>query len=526
MAELTDGTNALGVSTNPLYSNSIESGTWNVGLNAGTNTVGAVNQGTGGTSPWEVNLENSIPTGTNTIGAANQGNGLPSNSGNAWMAGEPSGSWTASLSAAGQSLLIHVNGQTWGEIQITGTYSGTIIVYENGDSFAYSFPAQLYQLNTSSGTISNTSPVTSITNSDVVYAFPIYGINQLQVYMSSYTSGTADVNVTLGNTVFGTPSQPMWAELTDGTNALGVSTNPLYSNSIESGTWNVGLNAGTNTVGAVNQGTGGTSPWEVNLENSIPTGTNTIGSVTQGNGLPHNDTNAWMVGEPSGQWTGTFSGAGQSLNIPVNGQTWGEIQVTGTYVGQITLYENGNAFAYAFPARLYQMTGNGTFSTNVSQNNITNTDVVYGFPLYGVSQLQVYMGGYTSGTADVSVTLGNAVFGTPTQPMLTQPDVGDSNFHSDNFDASTTATTVAAATGGVDWGLISFSCFNSSSISNDYVEISSPQFFMYLIPPPGSDFIYTPSIPIPGGVGNAWQVNTYTSANYINCTASFEELQP
>jgi hypothetical protein len=348
------------------------------------------------------------------------------------------------------------------------------------------------------------------TSANGYYYIPLTANTEVELEMIAYTSGTASISYQSGQTY-----------------QAGLESNsPVYTSASQQGTWNVGLNAGTNTVGTVNQGTGGTSPWEVNLENSVPAGTNTIGSVTQGNGLPHNDTNAWMVGEPSGQWTGTFSGAGQSLNIPVNGQTWGEIQVTGTYVGQITLYENGDAFAYSFPARLYQMTGNGTFSTNVSQNNITNTDVVYGFPLYGVSQLQVYMGGYTSGTADVAVTLGNVVFGTPTQPMLTQRDVGDSNFYSTNFDASTTATTVASAIGGVDWGLISFSCTNSSSTANDYITISSSQFTMNMIPPPGSGFAFTPSIPIPGGVGNAWSVYSIADANYLNCTASFEELQP
>ena len=277
----------------------------------------------------------------------------------------------------------------------------------------------------------------------------------------------------------------------------------------------------------MNQGTGGTSPWEVNLENSIPTGTNTIGAANQGNGLPSNSGNAWMAGEPSGSWTASLSAAGQSLLIPVNGQTWGEIQITGTYSGTIIVYENGESFAYSFPAQLYQLnTSSGTISNTSPVTSITNSDVVYAFPIYGINQLQVYMSSYTSGTADVNVTLGNTVFGTPSQPMLTQNDVNDSTFHSVNFDASTTATTVAPATSGVDWGLISFTCYNTSSTANDYITITSNQFNMGMIPPPGSGFVFTPSIPIPGGTGNAWTSTAAANANYLNCTASFEELQP
>ena len=543
---------------------------------SGGTSGGTVNQGTGGTSPWEVDVENSIPAGTNNIGSVNQGTNpwvtQPQVGGSAVSSTNPFPITKALNSGSGTlgSLNAVLNVNTYDShgviIDISGTWSGTVSFYNNSANISGSL-VTVYPLN--NGVISGIGETSTSANG--YYYIPLTANTEVELEMTAYTSGTASVSYQSGQTyqaglesnspVYTSASQqgtwnvginagtntvgavnqgaagstgwlmnlidlngaavsktnPMWAELTDGTNALGVSTNPLYSNSIESGTWNVGLNAGTNTVGAVNQGTGGTSPWEVNLENSVPAGTNNIGSVNQG-------TFPWVTSKSLVGNTFTLG----SLNAENSFNTYGAsgviIGIGGTWSGSIGVYNNS---PYIFEnINAYPISSDGTINSSGIHEITANGQ--YYVSMVSSTAITLRMDSYSSGTATIYYLTGQRFQAglSPNNPIYTVSTAPYNIFHSVNFGASTTATTVAPATSGVDWALISFSCYNSSSTSNDYITITGANFQMGMIPPPGSGFVYTPSIPIPGGVGNAWTVTAAANANYLNCTASFEELQP
>jgi len=154
---------------------------------------------------------------------------------------------TGTISGSGQSVTIATNGQTSVGIQVSGTFSGTILIKGSVDGTSYT-PTSAVAL--SNGAISSTitSSYTGQANAGGLVSFQLTAI--------TWASGSASVTLVASvanSTVMLDNPLPI------GTNSIG----------------NVGLNAGSNTIGNVGLNTG---------SNAIGSITNTSFTATQATG--------------------------------------------------------------------------------------------------------------------------------------------------------------------------------------------------------------------------------------------------
>ena len=188
---------------------------------------------------------------------------------------------TGTIAGSGQSVTIATNGQTSVGIQVSGTFSGTILIKGSVDGTSYT--------PTSAVALSNGAISTTITSSYTGQAIA-GGLVSFQLTAITWASGNASVTLdasVANSTVMLDNPLPI------GTNSIG----------------NVGLNAGSNSIGTVINGAGSASIGTVGLN----AGTNAIGSIT----------NTTFASTQSGTWnTGTPSA---TINI---GQTTSAVTAT------------------------------------------------------------------------------------------------------------------------------------------------------------------------------------------------------
>jgi hypothetical protein len=246
-------------------------------LPAGANTIGKVDQGAGGASAWlvtgaggtfpvtgtvAVSSLPALPTGGNVIGAVTQ-----------------SGAWTVGVS---------------GSVTVTGTVtanagSGTFTVSQTNLATA--------DYDTTGATVTQAMMGLCVPSATGPVAVPGDGALGLKVQvtggaLSAVQSGTWTVQ----------QGTPPWS----------VS---------QSGTWNVGLSAGSNTVGKVDQGVGGVSAWKVDgTGGSFPV-TDSGGSLTVDGTIAATQSGAWTVTQ-SGTWNVGLSTGSNVVGAVTQSGTW------------------------------------------------------------------------------------------------------------------------------------------------------------------------------------------------------------
>ena len=162
---------------------------------------------------------------------------------------------TGSISGSGQSVTFAVNAQSTVGIQVSGTFSGTILIKGSVDGSTYT-PTTATSLSTGGLVSTITSSFTGQVN--------VAGFVSFQLTSVSWTSGTANISLRA---------------------STGIS-NIMLDNS---------LPAGTNTIGAVTQATG------TNLHTVVDSGTvtaNISGSISN-TSFASTQSGTWNTGTPS-----------------------------------------------------------------------------------------------------------------------------------------------------------------------------------------------------------------------------------
>ena len=236
-----DGTVELGATSLAALEtiNAAQSGTWNVGLNAGTNAIGKLTANDG-VDIGDVTINNASIAVTGTFWQATQPVSLASVPTHAVT---QSGTWTVGLSAGTNNI---------GDVDVLSVVPGTgaTNLGKQTDSAAGATDTGVAILGIRDDVLTTLTPV------DGDYTrFRVNSVGRL------WTSATID------------------SALPAGTNAIGSITNTSFA-STQSGTWNVGLNAGTNAIGKLTANDG-VDIGDVTINNPSIAVTGTFWQATQ-----------------------------------------------------------------------------------------------------------------------------------------------------------------------------------------------------------------------------------------------------
>jgi len=155
---------------------------------------------------------------------------------------------TGTISGSGQSVTIATNGQTSVGIQVSGTFSGTILIKGSVDGTSYT--------PTSAVALSNGAISTTITSSYTGQA-NAGGLVSFQLTAITWASGNASVTLVASvanSTIMLDNPLPIGTNsignvgLNAGINAIGSITNTTFA-STQSGTWNTGTPSATINIG-------------------------------------------------------------------------------------------------------------------------------------------------------------------------------------------------------------------------------------------------------------------------------------
>jgi hypothetical protein len=244
---------------------------------------------------------------------------------------------TGTISSATSTVSVAVSGYAVATVTVNGTYSGVTINFNFSDDGGTTWYSELCgRTDTALQEASEALPA----NQTRAWDCGVYAASNFQVAASAWTSGTANIGITLSAAGI-EPAQTvsLSGAVPSGSNTIG----------------NVGLNPGSNTVGAVNQA----GKWVIygpNLDGSenatitkplpgpLPPGQNMIGQVT-GAGQPGApETHPMTVqGIPNGtpvQVQGISGATPVPVNMnQINGSplpTWGGLPIIGVIVVQNT----------------------------------------------------------------------------------------------------------------------------------------------------------------------------------------------
>ncbi len=268
---------------------------------------------------------------------------------------------TGSISGSGQSVTFAVNAQSTVGIQVSGTFSGTILIKGSVDGSTYT-PTTATNLSTGALVTTITSSFTGQVN--------VAGFVSFQLTSVSWTSGTANISLRA---------------------STGIS-NIMLDNP---------LPAGTNTIGAVTQATAS----NLNTTAQITDGTNIV-NVLKSDGTAAGQ-NAQLVApayKEVGSLTAGAAGADLVPSTDVSGYSTFVLQVLGTWVGTLTLQGSNDNLNFV---SVY-----GTWISNTQPVvTMTTNGVMTGSCNF--RYFRVRMTAYTSGTATGVLELKTVPF-TPT----------------------------------------------------------------------------------------------------------------
>ena len=191
--------------------------------------------------------------------------------------------------------------------------------------------------------------------------------------------------------------------------------------------------SGTNTVGAVNQGTGGTSPWEVDVENSVPAdGVYNSTPPTLSSG---------QTGElqlnSSGQLLVNCTGCSSSSTVTANQGTGGTSPWKVQQASSVNTPANPNEFYFTgyissvisgINACITPTSGNTFYITQVSIQDIqTNSTTSY----IEIGNFTGVTGGTVSSTGSLAAV--NTTLNTLTPPTITIYSAAPSGTNVSNF---------------------------------------------------------------------------------------------
>ena len=310
---------------------------------------------------------------------------------------------TGSITGSGQSVTFALNAQSTVGIQVSGTFSGTILIKGSVDGSSYT-PTTATSLSTGNPTSSITSSFTGQVN--------VAGFVSFQLTSVSWTSGTANISLRastgISNIMLDNP-------LPVGTNSIG----------------NVGLNAGSNAIGSItNTSFIATQATGTNLHTVVDSGTVTANIGTSGSlaldatltggtaqtkltdgtniaSVVAGDTGYNAI--PTGVATKTISfsttGTGAQIVGPFDMRGYQSFEIVWSAVG------TGLAFTAQFG-----VTSGGNFTTvqafSTGVNAFTNVlgatiGTIYKSAVWG-NYFQLNVSAITAGTATGTLTLRNA----------------------------------------------------------------------------------------------------------------------
>jgi cytoskeletal protein CcmA (bactofilin family) len=302
---VTDGGGSLTVDGSVSISGSVtvtgtvaatQSGTWNVGLNAGSNTIGIVDQGAGGVSAWKVDGSgvtqpvsgtvsvSGTVTVSGTVAATQSGSWSVSGSGtfttaqtNAATADYDSGAGTVTQVMFGVALPASggpvAGGTATNPLRTDPTGTTAQPITDNGGSLTVDGSVSISGSVTVTGTVAATqSGGWTVTANAGTGIFAVQSELQLD-----YDSGAGSQSLSVfglalpgngGAVAGGTATNPVRTDptgstaqpVTDNGGSLTVDGSVSISGSVtvtgtvaatQSGTWNVGLSTGTNSIGDV-----------------------------------------------------------------------------------------------------------------------------------------------------------------------------------------------------------------------------------------------------------------------------------
>jgi len=389
---LNAGSNTIGAVT--------QSGVWTSGLSAGTNIIGkiGIDQTSPGTSNG-VQINAALPAGTNTIGAVNINGTIPI-SGSITL-GAPIPSGTNSIGTIGLNAGSNVVGKfgidqsspgSTNGVQITGpgtlssntlftqnigTYNSSPLTLTNGQVA----PPQLdssgnQKVNLQTALPAGSNVIGGVTQSGAWTTTLGTGSNLVGGVNLVDTAGTnkASISSVGALKVLIDPSSTSSVSLT-GASFTSTNLNTNLANAIPTGTnsiGTVGLNAGTNSIGSVkiDQTSPGTSNG-VQINAALPTGANTIGSINQA-GLWNVGLNVGnnIIGKVTIDQTipGTtnaiqITGTGTAIGTPLFGQS------IGIYNSTVPTITNGNS-------SVIQLDANGNQKINLATALPTGTNII------------------------------------------------------------------------------------------------------------------------------------------------------
>ena len=331
---------------------------------------------------------------------------------------------TGSITGSGQSVTFALNAQSTVGIQVSGTFSGTILIKGSVDGSSYT-PTTATSLSTGNPTSSITSSFTGQVN--------VAGFVSFQLTSVSWTSGTANISLRastgISNIMLDNP-------LPVGTNSIG----------------NVGLNAGSNAIGSITNtsfiATQATAS-NFNTTAQITDGTNTA-NVLKSDGTAAGQ-NAQLVAPAYKEVTSLTAGSLNADLVPstdVSGYSTFMLQITGTFVGTLTLQGSNDNTNFV---SVY-----GTWVGNTQPVAImTTTGIISGSCNF--RYFRVRMTAYTSGTATGTLEL-------KTVPFAPTNITGQVN--------ATTTPVTARNTGNITTSSSSISSTSASGFSWAYVTIN------------------------------------------------------
>jgi len=155
---------------------------------------------------------------------------------------------TGTISGSGQSVTIATNGQTSVGIQVSGTFSGTILIKGSVDGTSYT-PTSAVALSNGAISTTITSSYTGQANAGGLVSFQLTAItwafgNASVTLVASVANSTVmlDNPLPIGTNSIGNVG------LNAGSNAIGSITNTTFA-STQSGTWNTGTPSATINIG-------------------------------------------------------------------------------------------------------------------------------------------------------------------------------------------------------------------------------------------------------------------------------------
>jgi hypothetical protein len=203
--------------------------------------------------------------------------------------------------------------------------SGTVVVTDGGGSITIDGTVAATQSGswtvaaTQSGSwsVSITGSVTVASLNTADYDTGAGTVTQAMVGIALPASGGPVAGGTSTNPIRTDPTGTTAQPITDGGGSITVDGSVSITGSVtvtgtvaatQSGTWNVGLNAGSNTIGIVDQGVGGVSAWKVDGSGVTQPVSGTVsvsGTVTVSGTVAATQSGSWTVTANAG--TGTFT---------------------------------------------------------------------------------------------------------------------------------------------------------------------------------------------------------------------------